>query len=145
VLSPRRRVDTHPLAIDGRIFAHNGVLRGLDRLEVELGEDRALVQGETDSERYFALITREIRANGGDVGAGIAAARWIAENLPAYSINCLLATEHQLWALRYPETHDLRPGSRTAGAVGSRIMQVLAAFDCRAACTTDRRGSIRRG
>ena len=116
--------NTHPFAIDGRVFAHNGVLRGLDRLETELGDDLALVQGETDSERYFALVTREIRVNGGDVGAGLTtAARWIAQNLPVYSINCLLATEHELWAFRYPETHHLYVLEREAG--GSRGEQEL--------------------
>ena len=108
--------NTHPYAMDGRIFAHNGVLGDLERLEAELGDDLSLVQGQTDSERYFALVTREVRTNGGDVGAGLAAAAgWIAANVPVYSINCLLATEHELWAFRYPETHDLFVLEREAG------------------------------
>ncbi len=108
--------NTHPYAMDGRIFAHNGVLGDLERLETELGDDLSLVQGQTDSERYFALVTREVRANGGDVGAGLAAAAgWIAANVPVYSINCLLATEHELWAFRYPETHRLFVLEREAG------------------------------
>jgi predicted glutamine amidotransferase len=108
--------NTHPYAMDGRIFAHNGVLGDLERLEAELGEDLSLVRGQTDSERYFALVTREIQANGGDVGAGIAAAAgWIAGNVPVYAINFVLATEHELWAFRYPETHDLFVLERPAG------------------------------
>lgn len=100
--------NTHPYAMDGRIFAHNGVIGGLDRLEAELGDEASLVHGQTDSERYFALVTKETRASGGDVGAGMAsAAAWIAANVPVYSINCVLATEHELWAFRYPETHRL--------------------------------------
>ena len=60
----------------------------LERLERELGADRALVTGDTDSERLFALVTREIERHGGDVSAGIAAAaRWVAEELPLYAIN----------------------------------------------------------
>ncbi len=35
--------------------------RGPRRLEAHLGEDRSLVKGDTDSERFFALITRETR------------------------------------------------------------------------------------
>jgi len=59
----------------------------------------------TDSERFFALITKEIEAHDGDVGEGIAAAaRWVAEELPVYSLNCVLATPTDLWALRYPES-----------------------------------------
>ena len=98
----------HPFAMDGRIFAHNGMLGGLDRLEAYLGEERALVLGQTDSERYFALITKEIRAHDGDIKAGLdAAVRWIVDNLPVCSINCLIATPKEMFAFRYPETDRL--------------------------------------
>jgi predicted glutamine amidotransferase len=108
--------NTHPFEQDGRLFAHNGVIEGLDTLDAELGEDRALVRGETDSERFFALITREARAHGGDVGAGIEhAARWIARHLPLYALNLVLATPRDLWALRYPDTHELHVLQRAAG------------------------------
>ncbi|WP_280499686.1 class II glutamine amidotransferase, partial [Nocardia farcinica] len=66
-------VNTHPFTQHGRLFAHNGVLGDLERLDAELGEYRALVAGDTDSERLFALITMQIEAHDGDVGAGIAA------------------------------------------------------------------------
>jgi predicted glutamine amidotransferase len=109
--------NTHPFEQDGRLFAHNGVIGDVERLEAELGEARALVQGETDSERFFALITREIRRTGSDdVGAGIAAAaRWVAANLPVLSINCVLTTASDVWALRYPDTHGLFVLEREAG------------------------------
>ena len=46
--------NTHPFEQDGRLFAHNGVIGEIDRLEAELGADtRDLVRGETDSERFF--------------------------------------------------------------------------------------------
>ena len=63
--------NTHPFLQDGRIFAHNGVLEGLDVLDErlrEVGTDD-LVLGQTDSERVFALITASIRAANGDVSA----------------------------------------------------------------------------
>ena len=42
--------NTHPFVQDGRIFAHNGVVHGLDRLEERLRpEYHALVQGDTAS------------------------------------------------------------------------------------------------
>ena len=56
--------NTHPFLQDGRIFAHNGVVEGLDVLDArlrEVGTDD-LVLGQTDSERVFALITASIRA-----------------------------------------------------------------------------------
>ncbi len=114
--------NTHPFEQRGRLLAHNGVVGDLEKLEARLGEYRKLVEGETDSERYFALITKEIEASGGDVGAGIgAAARWISRELPVFSLNMVLATPDGLWALRYPDTHDLFVLERAAGgAHGSR-------------------------
>ncbi len=111
--------NTHPFEQEGRLFAHNGVIGGLDRLEQRLGEDRRRVLGDTDSERFFALVTREAAAAGGDVGAGIAsAARWIARELPVYALNVVLATATDLWALRYPDTHELFLLERRAGGHG---------------------------
>ncbi|MGD0167995.1 MAG: class II glutamine amidotransferase [Gaiellaceae bacterium] len=108
--------NTHPFEQEGRLFAHNGVLGGLSRLEDELGDDRVLVEGETDSERLFALITRETRRCEGDVQRGIAAAvSWIAAHLPVYSLNLILTNESELFALRYPETHTLYVLDRAAG------------------------------
>lgn len=100
--------NTHPFEQRGRLFAHNGVLQDLPRLEAELGPARSLVGGDTDSERFFALVTKCTEASAGDVGAGIvAAARWAAEHLRLYALNVLVTTERELWALRYPETHEL--------------------------------------
>ena len=121
--------NTHPFEQEGRLFAHNGVIEGLPALEAHLGEALSLVQGETDSERFFALITSKIAAHGGDVGAGIAAASaWVAANLPLLAINLVLTTEQGLWALRYPQTHELHilqraPGAALehASAIGSRV------------------------
>ena len=108
--------NTHPFEQRGRLFAHNGVILELERLERELGDDRSLVTGDTDSERLFALVTREIERHGGDVGAGIAAAaRWVAAELPLYAINLILGTPDGLWALRYPDTHELWVLERGAG------------------------------
>jgi predicted glutamine amidotransferase len=116
--------NTHPFEQDQRLFAHNGVIEGLDRLEHELGDDMSLVKGETDSERFFALITRETRRTG-DVSEGIAAAaRWVAGNLPLFALNIVLISARELWALRYPDTHDLLVLERDAGgAAGDRHLE----------------------
>jgi predicted glutamine amidotransferase len=103
-------LNTHPFLQDGRIFAHNGVLEGMDILDERLREIGAdhLVLGQTDSERVFALITGEIRAHGGDVSAGLLdAMKWLTVNVPIYAINVLMTTATDMWALRYPETHEL--------------------------------------
>ncbi len=121
--------NTHPFEQHGRLFAHNGVIEDLPALDAHLGDDLRLVKGDTDSERLFALITRETAARDGDVGVGIeAACSWVAANLPVFAINFVLASPDGLWALRYPQTHPLyllerAPGEPLAhsSSLGSRV------------------------
>jgi predicted glutamine amidotransferase len=123
------RENTHPFEQHGHLFAHNGVIEDLPALEEHLGEDIELVKGDTDSERLFALITREIAARDGDVEAGLqAACAWVAGHLPVYAINFVLASADGVWALRYPLTHELFVLERSAGStlehnstLGSRV------------------------
>jgi predicted glutamine amidotransferase len=110
--------NTHPFLQDGRLFAHNGMLEGLDAIDERLREvgTADLVLGDTDSERVFALITASIRALDGDVTAGLAdAMKWLAANAPIYAVNILLSTATDMWALRYPQTHELYVLDRSAG------------------------------
>lgn len=102
--------NTHPFLQEGRIFAHNGMIEGLDVLDDKLRQfgTRDLVLGQTDSERIFALITACVRARAGDVSAGVVdAVNWLAEHVPVYAVNILLSMGTQMWALRYPDTHQL--------------------------------------
>lgn len=102
--------NTHPFLQDDRIFAHNGVVEGLDALDERIRELGVadLVGGQTDSERVFALVTAAVRAHDGDVGAGLVdAIGWLADNVPIYAVNLLLSTATGMWALRYPDTHEL--------------------------------------
>ena len=112
----RTMQNTHPFAMDGRVMAHNGGFGELSRLDSQLGRYSDMVLGDTDSERYFALITQQTDAHGGDVGAGItAAASWIAAHLPVSSLNTVVAAPGELWALRYPDAHALHVLERPAG------------------------------
>jgi glutamine amidotransferase len=121
--------NTHPFEQAGRLFAHNGVIEDLPLLERRLGKSLESVQGDTDSERFFALITHETAAAGGDLATGIAeACTWVAANLQLLSINFILTTETGLWALRYPDVHELHVLERAAGeplehhsSLGSRV------------------------
>lgn len=111
-------LNTHPFSQDGRLFAHNGAIGELDVLDRRLDEleIRPLVEGQTDSERVFALVTAEVRSHAGDVDAGLVAAlTWVAEHLPVFALNVILATPDRLWALRYPATHKLYVLERDAG------------------------------
>jgi glutamine amidotransferase len=111
--------NTHPFEQHGRLFAHNGVLGDLDGLRSRLGEHASLVQGSTDSELYFTLITKRIEEHDGDIAAGIAhAAREIAAEIPLYSLNMVLTTPTDVWALRYPDTNELWVLERSIAALG---------------------------
>jgi predicted glutamine amidotransferase len=126
--------NTHPFLQDGRLFAHNGVVQGLPELEGRLTElgTAGLVHGETDSERVFALITGETRRHGGDLGRGLTAAvGWIADHLPLYAVNLVLVTPADLWALRYPATHELYVLDRPAGGTAASGSEAGSALEAR--------------
>ncbi|MGH3243285.1 MAG: class II glutamine amidotransferase, partial [Spirillospora sp.] len=100
--------NSHPFVMDDRLFAHNGVVRGLDVLDSWLTDvDRAQIRGQTDSELVFAYITAEIRRHGDTTAGLVAAVRRIAAELPVFALNVLLAESRRIWALRYPGTHEL--------------------------------------
>ena len=111
--------NTHPFLLQDRMFAHNGVVYGLDGLDRRLAQLGVgdTVHGETDSERVFALVAAETAQRDGDVEAGlIAAISWIADRLPLYALNIVLTTATDMWALRYPASHELFVLDRPAGA-----------------------------
>ncbi|MDQ1370333.1 MAG: hypothetical protein QOF20_2686 [Acidimicrobiaceae bacterium] len=100
--------NTHPFSEGNVVFAHNGALGGLDLVDENLGDYRRVVHGDTDSERVFALIIKETAAHRGDLSAGIAAAAgWLADRVPVLSLNLIVVTPTELWALRYPSTNEL--------------------------------------
>lgn len=109
----RRVVNCHPFLIDNRVMAHNGGFGDVAAVEAELGTDLTLVHGDTDSERYAALIAQRTRQHDGSVAAGLAsAARWLSANVPMYSLNTIVAESGHLWALRYPDQRALHVATR---------------------------------
>lgn len=117
------RRNTHPFEQDGRLFAHNGDIGDLGAVDAQLADlaGAALVLGETDSERIFALITAETRRRGGHLDEGIVAAvTWLRDNVPVTSLNLIVTTPTHLWAFRYPAVDSLFLLDRPAGGKGSR-------------------------
>jgi glutamine amidotransferase len=111
-----RLENTHPFEQHGRLFAHNGIVGDVPELRSRLGRHLELIRGETDSEHYFTMITKRIDEHGGDVTAGItAAAQELAADISLYSLNMVLTTPNDLWALRYPETNELYILERSIG------------------------------
>lgn len=106
--APVAMLNTHPFEMDGRLCAHNGIVGDLPLLREHLGSDLGRVRGETDSEHVFALITRETERARGDLVEGVSQAlSWLAENVPVYAVNLIITSAHEMWAVRWPETHDL--------------------------------------
>ena len=101
--------NTHPFDMHGLVMAHNGGFGELAQLDAQLGSYASLVLGDTDSERYFALITQQADAHGGDPGTDVAA------RLPVSSLNTIVIAPGELWALRYPDQHALHIIERPAG------------------------------
>jgi len=90
--------NTHPFHADGMSFAHNGRIAsdgGLD--ELLGGHGRGELTGDTDSERYFALVRRELRTDPADIpGAVLRAATSLRERYPHESLNAMLLTGTEL-------------------------------------------------
>jgi glutamine amidotransferase len=64
-------------------------------------------------------MTKRIEEHDGDVAAGItAAANELAAEQLLYSLNMILTTGTDVWALRYPDTNELWVLERTLGSVG---------------------------
>lgn len=107
----------HPFLVDGRLMAHNGGFGDLAKVDRRLAKFGRVAVGETDSERFALLIAAETQCQGGDVAAGItAAAGWLASNVPLYSLNTVVITAGNMWALRYPDQRALRVAQRTVEA-----------------------------
>lgn len=90
--------NTHPFVSGEWAFAHNGTIRGYEKLVELLGERRRLLRGTTDSEALFHLILKHIDEEGDPV-SGIAAAVSQLESFEYTSLNSLLSDGLRLYAL----------------------------------------------
>jgi predicted glutamine amidotransferase len=98
-----RTENTQPFSRGSLVFAHNGTIDGLEELPETLG----LFLGETDSERYFALLYHHI-GEARDTITGIRkSVDWIRKNCTYTSLNFLLADGDSLYVLRLPGKEGL--------------------------------------
>jgi glutamine amidotransferase len=98
-----RPENTQPFSRDKLVFAHNGTIDGLEDLPESLG----LFLGETDSERYLALLHHHIREARDTITGIQKTIDWIKENCTYTSLNFLLADGDSLYALRLPGKEGL--------------------------------------
>lgn len=89
--------NTHPFVDGDYAFAHNGHVSPLDELEALLTpEQRARLQGDTDSERYFRFVLQCIE-EAGDLETGVRRALGVlVRRFPACSLNALLLSPTHL-------------------------------------------------
>jgi predicted glutamine amidotransferase len=98
-----RPENTQPFSRGSLVFAHNGTIDGLEELPGSLG----LFLGDTDSERYLALLHHYI-GEARDTITGIQkSVDWIKKNCTYTSLNFLLADGDSLYALRLPSKEGL--------------------------------------
>ena len=121
---PVRAENTHPFT-DGRLaFAHNGSISPPPALDTLLSPAaQALRTGDTDSELYFLAVLTHLDAGAAPAEALRRAVAGIAATASFTSLNCLLLTPDELYAVCFfdpggvqadeaPDYYDL--GFRTA-------------------------------
>lgn len=97
--------NTHPFVANGLAFAHNGGLAPLELLEQRIApEVAAQLMGDTDSERYFAVIRTAVARNAAASGLGLvdavqAAVHELRPLFPHASMNALLLSPTHLIAI----------------------------------------------
>jgi predicted glutamine amidotransferase len=102
-----RPENTQPFSPGSLVFAHNGTVDGLKVLLP--GSSSGLLLGDTDSERYFALLHHHIREDR-DTITDTMKAVYCSQKCCIYtSLNFVLADGDYLYALRLPDTE--RPTS----------------------------------
>jgi predicted glutamine amidotransferase len=86
--------NSHPFLVDGIAFAHNGAIAPRDELDNLLAPDYLdSVVGDTDSERYLALIRQEL-ADTHDLPTAVArAVGALRSRFPLASLNALLLND----------------------------------------------------
>ena len=95
--------NTQPFVHEGLTFAHNGNVEGLEDLPFPVG----LLDGDTDSERYFALLRHHVQESPDTLTGIRGTIAWISENRDYTSLNFLLADGERLYALRSVGNEDL--------------------------------------
>lgn len=115
--------NTQPFVHDSLVFAHNGTIEDLENIPDSLGP----FQGETDSERYFAVLRHHIGEAPNTLSGIRKGVDWTRENCTYTSLNFLLADGESLYALRLPREEELyvrhleaEEGFRGLSSYGSR-------------------------
>ncbi|MHB8070655.1 MAG: class II glutamine amidotransferase [Candidatus Cryosericum sp.] len=108
--TPRVLANTHPFAAGRWLFCHNGYCAGERLVDHLLPKYRGGLQGENDSEVYFALLLQHIEATSDVVGALQSGVREAASVGDFTGLNFLLSNGETIYAFHYsvdPERHSM--------------------------------------
>lgn len=96
--------NTHPFLADRLAFAHNGTVVPLDQLKALLDPSvPATVEGGTDSEHYFALISQHMASGMSLFDAVCATVTLLRAHFPNASLNALLLSPEELIVIHSSE------------------------------------------
>lgn len=129
--------NTHPFLDDNMAFAHNGHIEPIDQLESLLTADSlSRLRGTTDSERYFQLVRQSIEDAGDEKEGVTTALRILMQHFPNASLNALLLTRTNLFAIHVNSRADspyeeLRALFESPEAVPARHVNEYYAMDYR--------------
>lgn len=99
--------NTHPFVDGDYAFAHNGHVAPIERLEgMLMPEQRAKLEGTTDSERYFRFVMQCIEQSGDEAAGVTMALRRLMREFPDSSLNALLLTPENLCAVHVNSRAD---------------------------------------
>lgn len=115
--------NTHPFVVDGLSFAHNGSLTPVERFEdLVAPELRGDIEGETDSERYFAAIRTRMLAGDGLREAVVGTVAELRSRFPRASLNAILLTPTHLVAVHASERSGIPRAELAATGVPEEQM-----------------------
>lgn len=108
--TPRTLANTHPFTAGRWLFCHNGYCSRERLVEHLLPRYRDRLQGENDSEAYFALLLQHLEATADIVGALRSAVREVVSIGDYTGLNFLLSDGAKIYAFHYsvdPERHGM--------------------------------------
>jgi glutamine amidotransferase len=110
--------NTHPFLADGMAFAHNGSLEPSGPIDRLIGaEQRAALEGTTDSERYFAAVRTLVAAGATVLEALVDTVAALRVVYPDRSLNALLLTGTELFAVHASENVPIPHGVFAASGI----------------------------
>ncbi|WP_375388624.1 class II glutamine amidotransferase [uncultured Amnibacterium sp.] len=110
--------NTHPFLADGMAFAHNGSLEPAGPIERLIGPQQlASLAGTTDSERYFAAVRTAIADGATVFEALLDTVATLRLQYPDRSLNALLLTGTELFAVHASEDVPIPHGVFAASGI----------------------------